>query len=125
MRVSNMFPAKMFLLLFYFMGKVGISYKLVTRKPQISAGLVLKHDWHVTPSVEVTASDVDDGSPRDRPSAGLQVHDLWDLDIEQIFRKSEVSWEVNWSLGKAGKKKINQKSDVTTAQKWYISHVDI
>lgn len=67
-------------------------------EPQISAGLVLKHDWHITPSIEVTASDVDDGSPRDWPPAGRQLHDLWDLDINKHkLGGSEVNWEVNWS----------------------------
>lgn len=39
--------------------------------PQIGARLVLEHDRHVAPSIQMTTSDVDDGSTRDWTSAGL------------------------------------------------------
>lgn len=42
-------------------------------EPLIGAGLVLEHDGHVAPGVQVAPGDVDYGSPRGRPSTGLQV----------------------------------------------------
>lgn len=59
-----------------------VSALISVHKPQVGARLVLEHDRHVTASIQVTASDVDDGSPRDWPPAGHQLHDLRDLDVK-------------------------------------------
>lgn len=60
-------------------------------QPQVGARLVLEHDWHVAAGVEVTASDVDDGSPRDWPPAGHQFHDLRDLDVKHKLESHKSS----------------------------------
>lgn len=60
-------------------------------EPQKGARLVLEHDGHVTASVKVTASDVDDGSPGDWPPAGHQLHDLRDLDMKHKLGSQESS----------------------------------
>lgn len=48
----------------------------------IGALLVLEHDGHVAPGVQVATGDVDDGSPGDGPSAGLQADQSGDLGIK-------------------------------------------
>lgn len=71
-------------------------------EPQVGARLVLEHDRHVAASVEVTAGDVDDGSPRDWPPAGHQLHDLWDLDVKHKLGSQKSRGKQTEADGKQG-----------------------